>query len=122
MQLISPVTGAELDLALVAFVKCHVTSPLKWEVLRVVAERDGQWIQTMDLASLLHRTSTELIPVLREMQLEGLLNLKADGLSLELPTLEPTTVVLKRLRQIAMRSPEMRGLIAANLHLHHGQH
>ena len=31
----------QLDPALLAFVKCHVTSPVKWEVLRVLAGQDG---------------------------------------------------------------------------------
>ena len=33
--------SAEADPALLAFVKCHITSLAKWEVLRVLAPRPG---------------------------------------------------------------------------------
>ena len=40
----------QLDPALLAFVKCHVTSPVKWEVLRVMAGQDGAWTRAEQLA------------------------------------------------------------------------
>jgi len=35
----------QLDPAMLAFVKCHVTSAVKWEVLRILASQDGAWVR-----------------------------------------------------------------------------
>src|SRR5207244_1998272 len=45
----------QLDPALLAFVKCHVTSPVKWEVLRILATWDGAWVCADQLARTSHR-------------------------------------------------------------------
>ena len=44
----------QLDPALLAFVKCHVTSAVKWEVLRVLASQDGAWVCADQLARRSH--------------------------------------------------------------------
>ena len=50
----------QLDPALLAFVKCHVTSPVKWEVLRVLASQEGAWTRADQLARSSHRRPCEL--------------------------------------------------------------
>ena len=40
----------QLDPAMLAFVKCHVTSAVKWEVLRILASQDGAWVRSDELA------------------------------------------------------------------------
>src|SRR6266542_5526179 len=44
------IASAELDPALLAFVKCHITSFVKWDVLRALAEQVGFWTDPAVLA------------------------------------------------------------------------
>ena len=81
----------QLDPALLAFIKCHVTSPLKWEVLRV-------------LADLVLDGVVEIVPAAA-----------ADEVSYRLASDEPTSVVLHRLIDAATHSQQLRGIIAAHL-------
>jgi len=109
----------QLDPALLAFVKCHVTSPIKWEVLRVLASQDGAWIKAGDLARQTHRPACELPTVLADLVADGVVeSLPAAELteaSYRLPADEPTSVVLHRLIEAATHSLELRGIIAAHL-------
>jgi hypothetical protein len=120
----SIVPGANLDPALLAFVKCHVTSPLKWEALRWMAEHPGCWVQTTYLAHSLHKSPSDVEHTMSALAREGVIeerrNGNRDDTSYCLPELEPTTVVLQRLLQASMRSQELRSIIAA--HLLHSQH
>jgi len=108
-------TGLEqVDPALLAFVKCHVTSALKWEVLRVLAGQDGTWLSAELMARAMHKTSAELSTVLAELNAEGVVE-HAEGVGYRLPPLEPTSVVLRRLIETARHSQELRSIIVANL-------
>src|SRR5215216_5840114 len=80
----------QLDPALLAFVKCHITSPLKWEALRVLAEHNGVWLDTARLARAAHRTPTEITPTLAGLVAEGIVE-ELDG-TYRLPPDEPTSV------------------------------
>jgi hypothetical protein len=108
-----------LDPALLAFVKCHVTSPLKWEALRVLAGQEGTWLRTEQLARATHRTPAELHDALAQLVAEGVLEEVSAGrpedVSYRLPPSEPTSVVLQRLIQEATRSQELRSIIVAYL-------
>jgi hypothetical protein len=116
--------GADLDPALLAFVKCHVTSPLKWEALRWMAEHPGCWVGTTILAQALHKSRSEVEHITSTLAREGVIEERRIGNREEtiycLPELEPTTVVLQRLIQTSKRSQELRSIIAA--HLLHSQH
>jgi DNA-binding IclR family transcriptional regulator len=109
----------QIDPALLAFVKCHVTSPLKWEALRVLAAQDGTWLGIQQLARATHKPPAELSPTLTELVSEGVLEelqLEAtDDLSYRLSPTEPTSVVLHRLIDVATHSQELRAIIAAYL-------
>jgi DNA-binding IclR family transcriptional regulator len=106
----------QIDPALLAFVKCHVTSPLKWEALRVLAAQDGQWLRIEQLAQATHKPTVELTPTLAELVSEGVLEVDpANEQSYRLPPSEPTSIVLHRLIEVTRHSQELRGIIAAYL-------
>ena len=109
----------QLDPALLAFIKCHVTSPLKWEVLRVLADLDGGWIRADHLARRCHRQRQEITQPLADLVLDGVVEIvpaaAADEVSYRLASDEPTSVVLHRLIDAATHSQQLRGIIAAHL-------
>jgi hypothetical protein len=109
-------TGLEqVDPAMLAFVKCHVTSPLKWEVLRVLAQApdDGSWLELERIARAVHNPRAELGGTLDGLLTEGIV--EADGSNYRLPRQEATSVVLRRLIEVATHSQELRAIIVANL-------
>ncbi|MDQ3809482.1 MAG: hypothetical protein M3336_04255 [Chloroflexota bacterium] len=109
----------QFDPALLAFVKCHVTSPLKWETLRVLAAHDGAWIGAEQLARATHKRPAELRAALADLLAEGVVEessaTSTGDVSYRLPRAEPTTVVLRRLIEAATHSQELRAIIAAYL-------
>jgi hypothetical protein len=111
---------SEPDPALLAFVKCHITSLAKWEVLRVLAAQNGAWVAADDLVRGTHRHVTEVVDALTELTSDGLVEVLAatvpdDRIRYRLPVDEPTSVVLKRLIDSATHSQELRAIIAAQL-------
>ena len=109
----------QLDPALLAFVKCHVTSPVKWEVLRLLASQDGAWVRADQLARSTHRPRAELIQAVNDLAADGVVEILAaaapEDVSYRLPADEPTSVVLHRLIEAATHSLELRAIIAAHL-------
>ncbi len=107
------------DPALLAFVKCHVTSPVKWEVLRVLASQDGAWIGADQLARQSHRSSAELTQAIADLVSDGVVEVLAaaapEDVSYRLAADDPTSVVLHRLIEAATHSQELRAIIAAHL-------
>jgi hypothetical protein len=109
----------QLDPALLAFVKCHVTSPVKWEVLRLLASQDGAWVRADQLARSTHRPRSELVQAIGDLATDGVVEVLAtaapEDVSYRLPVDEPTSVVLHRLIEAATHSQELRAIIAAHL-------
>lgn len=109
----------QLDPALLAFVKCHVTSPVKWEVLRVLAGQDGASTRVDQLARRCHRQRQEITQPLAELVADGVVEVvpsaAPDDVSYRLAADEPTSVVLHRLIEAATHSQELRAIIAAHL-------
>ena len=109
----------QIDPALLAFVKCHVTSPVKWEVLRVLASQDGAWIRAAQLARSTHRPQSELTEALADLAADGVVEGLSAGapedVSYRLPADEPTSIVLHRLIEAATHSLELRAIIAAHM-------
>jgi DNA-binding IclR family transcriptional regulator len=106
----------QLDPALLAFVKCHITTPVKWEVLRVLASQDGAWLGVDQLARGSHRPVSELAQALADLGADGVVEMsEVDGPRYRLPADEPTSVVLHRLIEAATHSLELRAIIAAHL-------
>jgi hypothetical protein len=110
--------GLELDPALLAFVKCHVTSPVKWEVMRMLASHDGAWTSVSQMARRTHRPVAEVTGAVRDLASDGIVEIMAathDDVNFRLPRDEPTSVVLHRLIEMATHSLELRAIIAAHL-------
>jgi DNA-binding IclR family transcriptional regulator len=110
---------SEPDPALLAFVKCHVTSLATWEVMRVLAGQDGAWMRSAELARRTHRQLPEVLQVLADLTTDGVVERLAaaspEDVSYRLPSDEPTSVVLRRLIASATHSRELRAIIAAHL-------
>ncbi|GAC1327297.1 MAG: hypothetical protein NVSMB2_26710 [Chloroflexota bacterium] len=107
-----------LDPALLAFIKCHVTSPVRWEVLRLLACHNGEWLSSEQLAHGAHVRATELTTTLADLVNDGLVERRAPTpaapvAAYSLPADEPTSIVLRRLIQTATHSLELRAIIAA---------
>src|SRR5579859_4744610 len=109
----------QLDPAMLAFIKCHVTSTVKWEVLRVLASQDGAWVRADELARSSHRQLPALTQAVAELAADGVVEVLPSTTPAEvgyrLPADEPTSVVLHRLIQAATHSLELRAVIAAHL-------
>lgn len=109
----------QLDPALIAFIKCHVTSPIRWEVLRTMANQDGAWSRAENVARCTHRQLHEVTDALKSMAADGLVeslpSAAPEDVSYRLPADEPTSVVLHRLIEAATHSQELRAIIAAHL-------
>ncbi len=111
--------GAEIDPALLAFVKCHVTSALKWDVMRVLSEVPGGCIGVRAIASRVGRPVEAVCAALESLAEEGLVESASGPEGTEafyrLDPMEPSSVVLRRLIDTSTRSQELRGIIAAHL-------
>jgi hypothetical protein len=109
----------QLDPALLAFVKCHVTSSVKWEVLRVLASQDGAWVRADQIARGSHRQPRELIEAIADLAADGVVEVLSaetpEDVSYRLPADEPTSVVLHRLIEAATHNRDLREIIAAHL-------
>jgi hypothetical protein len=107
------------DPALLAFVKCHITSPARWEVLRILASNNGAWLNGEELARATHRQLRDLTRELDQLVADDVVQLLPGGtpeqVSYRLPADEPTSIVLHRLIESATHSREMRAIIAAHL-------
>jgi hypothetical protein len=109
----------QLDPALLAFVKCHVTSPVRWEVLRVLAGQTGEWVSIPDLSRVTRCPSGELSLTLDDLVADGVVDVLPTvgptAVAYRLPANEPTSVVLQRLIAATAHSQELRGIIVAHL-------
>lgn len=108
-----------LDPALLAFIKCHVTSAARWEVLRLLAGRNGEWLSTQELARHAQVRAHELTAALTNLVEDGLVECREASAPAtavyRLPVGEPTSIVLQRLIQTATHSQDWRAIIAAHL-------
>src|SRR5690242_12852763 len=66
------VVHSELDPALLAFVKCHITSFVKWDVLRALSDHVGFWTEPGVLARELNRPIEKVGEALDELSREGI--------------------------------------------------
>jgi hypothetical protein len=108
--------GTDLDPAVLAFIKCHVTSSLKWEAMRVLGAQEGAWVSAQDVARATHRGQAEVEVAVGQLVREGVIEQAATPpLRYRVPLNEPTSVVLQRLIAGATHSLELRSIIAAHL-------
>lgn len=111
------VVHSELDPALLAFVKCHITSFAKWDVLRALSEHIGFWLEPAALAHELNRPAEKVHDAMDELTGEGIVECIGTGPDrlYRLSEGEPTTVVVTRLMSRATRSQELRRIVVAHI-------
>jgi hypothetical protein len=111
------VVRSELDPALLAFVKCHITSFVKWDILRSLSEHTGFWTEASALAHESNRPIEKVREALDELCDEDIV--ESVGTRSErlyrLSDGEPTTVVITRLMARATRSQELRRIVVAHI-------
>lgn len=103
-----------LDPALLAFIKCHVTSLARWHALRTLHDHRDQWL---DVSSLGRRSGSAPEPVaqaLAELAREGVVE-ETSGPLYRLSSDDPTATVLGRLIAALASSLEVRQLLVAHL-------
>jgi hypothetical protein len=111
------VVHPELDPALLAFVKCHITSFVKWDVLRALSDHVGFWTDPQSLARELNRPLEKVQDALDELSQESIVELVGPESNrvYRLSEGEPTTVVVMRLMSRATRSQELRRIVVAHI-------
>ena len=111
------VVHSELDPALLAFVKCHITSFVKWDVLRSLSDGVGFWTDPSLLAHELNRPVEKVRDALDELSQEGIVEKSGtrDEPVYRMSDGEPTTVVVNRLMTRATRSQELRRIVVAHI-------
>ena len=109
-------TGA--DPALVAFVKCHLSSFLRWDVLRTLATAEGRWSDLESVAASLHKPLPAVRHTLEDLAAEGVVEEQfapTGGLLVRLNPDDPTTRVVGRLIASSSRDQFLRQLIVARI-------
>ena len=111
------VVHSELDPALLAFVKCHITSFVKWDVLRSLSDGVGFWTEPTLLARELHRPVEKVRDALDELSHEGIVEVSGtqDEPAYRMRDGEPTTIVVNRLMSRATRSQELRRIVVNHI-------
>ena len=111
------VVHSELDPALLAFVKCHITSFVKWDILRSLSEHVGFWTDASVLARELNRPIDKVRDALDELGDEDIVEVMGTSSDrvYRLGDGEPTTVVINRLMTRATRSQELRRIVVAHI-------
>ncbi|MCC6179934.1 MAG: hypothetical protein IT305_31860 [Chloroflexi bacterium] len=107
----------QLDAALLAFVKCHITSFVKWDVLRALAEKVGFWTEPASLARETNRPLDKVQQAMVELSAEGIVESigPAEERIYRLRDGEPTTVVVTRLVSRVTRSQDLRRILVAHI-------
>jgi hypothetical protein len=110
-------TRTEYDPALLAFIKCHLTSFTRWDALRFLAEAAGRWNDAGDVARAIHRPLPAVAQTLQELAQEDLIDCQAgpDGPAFRLDPGDPSCRVVHRLVDTARESRELRQLIVARV-------
>jgi hypothetical protein len=108
----------EHDPAILAFIKCHVTSFLRWDLLRLLATRGERWMDAAEVARELHKPLQIVETGLRELEVEELveaLRSPYGPAAYRMNPQEPSTRVVERLVAAATRSQELRQIIVARV-------
>jgi hypothetical protein len=108
---------AERDPALLAFIKCHLTSMARWNILRVLSEDPGYQWRPDEVARLAHGPGDETHRSLEALADEGVLERHdgPDGPSYTLEGTEPTGRLVARLHIEAARNQGLRQIIVARM-------
>src|SRR4030095_16266594 len=108
---------AERDPALLAFIKCHLTSMARWNILRVLGEDPGYHWPLDEVARLAQGAGDATRRSLEELATEGLVARHdgPNGPSYALEGTEPTARLLARLQIEAARNHRLRQIIVARM-------
>jgi hypothetical protein len=107
----------ERDPALLAFIKCHLTSMTRWNILRVLSQDPGYHWSVDEVARQAHGSGAGTRRSLEELATEGLVERYdgPDGPSYALDGAGPTARVLARLQIEAGRNHGLRQIIVARM-------
>lgn len=105
------------DLALLAFVKCHLTSVTRWNALRALAASDEGWADAGRIARAIHQSTDAAREALDGLAREQLIRRRRGlgGVVYRLDPADPTSRVVARLVDAAVHDPELRRIIAARV-------
>ncbi|MBI4493969.1 MAG: hypothetical protein HY690_14360 [Chloroflexi bacterium] len=106
------------DPAVLAFIKCHVTSLPKWHVLRSLCSQPGRWLDATSLSRQSGHAGGGIAQALAELAREGVLEQACGPYGEPLYRLDaedPTTTVVCRLAAAISQSHELRQILVANL-------
>lgn len=119
MDLLTPLPArGTFDPAVLAFVKCHLTSFLRWDLLRIMADAPDRWFDPSDLARLLRKPVEDVQAGLDQLADESVLEARPDphgAAAFRLDPDGPSTRVVERLVLSARRSHELREIILARV-------
>ena len=103
------------DLALLAFVKCHLTDVTRWNVLRALADSPGRWACVGEIARAIHQPPDAARDTLDALAREQLIRRRSGpaGPSYRLDPGDPTSRVVARLVDAARHDQQLRQIIAA---------
>jgi hypothetical protein len=119
MNIVSTVdfTRRESDPALLAFIKCHISSVAKWDVLCVLARHIDRWYTPDEVAHELSMPTPKVSLALSELANDGVLDMDKIGLGMayRVPADEPSTVVVERLFNAARVDQNLRRIVIARM-------
>lgn len=115
-QSVSPGLYSSQDPALLALIKCHLTSLAKWHGLRALCQQPDSWHSAADLARRLGEPESEVSRALDQLADEGVVERTVAGRpAYRLRADDPTTSVVRRLITVLPQSRELRQILVANL-------
>jgi hypothetical protein len=102
---------------MLAFIKCHLTSFVRWDALRVLAERVGCWQEAAEVAGAIHRQPQLVRLALEDLVEERLVERRRGTHSpvYRLSLVDPTSRVVARLVDEAKHNQEVRRIIVARV-------
>ena len=109
---------SELDPAILAFVKCHVTSFLRWDTLRLLTDQRHRWLDAAELARALQKPVETVASTLDQLVEEGIVEARRTphgGAIYRMDPQSPSTRVVERLMNVATRSQELRQIVVARV-------
>ena len=105
------------DPALLAFIKCHLTSVPRWNALRVLARFEGEWCDAPTLARALTMPPEAVETILDGLAEDGILQRRETvaGAAYRLDSDEPSGRVVLRLIRAAVHNDDLRRVIVGQM-------